>query len=368
MQSRSLKVCLLLLASTLVLLATSRVARAHTMGLSSGRYEAMGSLVHVEIAVARAELLGSCAGLDADSDQTISPSELARAPDCLDLRGKLQVTADGAPCIASPVDASLTESDGAMLRLTFTCPARPERVAIDDAWLARLPASHTHVARAKGREERDLVVTGKNTRFEIEPSDPAPAPPSGPRKEGAQPSLFQLGVTHILGSGGLDHLAFLLGLVLVPGVLGRARARALLVAITAFSVGHTLSLALSVSGVFVPSARFVEPLIALSIAWVGAENLLAKVPGRRALVTLPFGFVHGFGFAASLRQIMGTGVGLSLFTFNLGVEAGQVVAVLPMIAMAYGLGRGGVLGERIRRVSNVGLVAGGVGLAIARLL
>ncbi len=362
-------IVLLMLATMLAaLVAFPRAAAAHTMGLSTGRYEAHDARVDVEIAVARAELLGSCGSLDLDLDRTISPAELAKSPDCLGLAQRLLVTADGARCAPSKVDAALTEADGALLRLSFTCPARPVRFEIDLGWLAKLPASHNHVARAKGREERDLLLDPTNTRFEIEP--PAPAADgarSSTSPSAERPNLFTLGVTHILGTSGLDHLAFLLGLVLVPAAWSKGTARALFFAITAFSVGHTASLALAMSGAFVPDARFVEPLIAISIAWVGAENAFTSAVRRRTWVTLPFGFVHGFGFAASLREVMGSGVGLPLFTFNLGVEVGQVAAVLPMLALTLGLSHVGLLGQSVRRALNIALVVGGIALALVRL-
>ena len=371
-------VVLSLLCAVLVTLgALARDASAHTMGLSTGRYEAHDARLDVEIAVARAELLGSCGGVDLDGDRTISPAELARSPDCLGLTQLLLVTADGARCEPSAVDAALTEADGALLRMSFTCPARPVRFAVEASWLAKLPASHRHVARAQGREVTDLVLDPTSTRFEIEPADTrAPGVDPGAARvrnarvstDASHANLFVLGLRHIVGTGGLDHLAFLLGLVLVPAAWGSVRgwgkrghpARALLLAITAFSVGHTLSLALAMSGVFVPDARFVEPLIALSIAWVGAENAFATTVRRRAWLTLPFGFVHGFGFAASLRELMGGGVGMPLFTFNLGVEVGQVVAVLPMLTLVF-------LAAPVRRAVNVALFASGIVLAIVRL-
>ncbi len=369
MDKRVTLVLLMVAMMVAALVGFPRAAAAHTMGLSTGRYEARDARVDVEIALARAELLGSCAAVDLDLDRTISPAELAKRPDCLGLAEGLVVMADGARCAPSKVDAALTEADGALLRLSFTCPARPVRFEIDLRWLAKLPASHKHVARAKGREERDLLLDPTNTRFEIEPPEPS-ADGAGTRAStgAAQPNLFTLGITHILGASGLDHLAFLLGLVLVPAAWSKASARALFFAITAFSVGHTSSLALAMSGVFVPDARFVEPLIAISIAWVGAENAFASAVRRRTWVTLPFGFVHGFGFAASLREVMGSGVALPLFTFNLGVEVGQVAAVLPMVALTLGLTHVGLLGHSVRRALNIALLVGGVVLAITRVL
>ena len=136
---------------------------------------------------------------------------------------------------------------------------------------------------------------------------------------------------------------------------------------TAFSVGHSLSLALAVTGVATPSARFVEPLIALSIAAIGVENLLLRGAARRFLITLPFGFIHGFGFADALRKVITGRVAFPLVTFNLGVEAGQLLAMIPMVAALYGLTKLGALQPKVQRAMNVALVAFGAILAVIRI-
>jgi hypothetical protein len=151
----------------------------------------------------------------------------------------------------------------------------------------------------------------------------------GIERELPAPSAYlRLGVEHILG--GFDHLLFLLGLILLPGSL-----RALLWAISAFTLAHSLSLALAIFGVVAPPSSWVETAIALSIAYVGAENLLRPAASARWRITLLFGFVHGFGFAGALREI---GVPqdrapLALAFFNLGVELGQL-AVLALLVPA----------------------------------
>jgi hydrogenase/urease accessory protein HupE len=136
---------------------------------------------------------------------------------------------------------------------------------------------------------------------------------------------LRLGVEHILS--GFDHLLFLLGLIMLPGSL-----RALLWAVSAFTLAHSLSLALAIFGVVAPPSLWVETAIALSIAYVGAENLLRRDASARWRITLLFGFVHGFGFAGALREI---GVPqdrapVALALFNLGVEFGQL-AVLALL-------------------------------------
>jgi hydrogenase/urease accessory protein HupE len=143
---------------------------------------------------------------------------------------------------------------------------------------------------------------------------------------------FLLGIEHILF--GYDHLVFLLGLVLVGG-----RWRALLLVITAFTLAHSITLGMAVLGVWAPSPRIVEPLIALSVAYVGVENQFVKDAEKRWRITFPFGLIHGFGFAGALGEIQlpKADVPKALLGFNLGVEVGQLAVmaiVLPLIMTA----------------------------------
>ena len=135
---------------------------------------------------------------------------------------------------------------------------------------------------------------------------------------------------------GPDHLLFLLGLLLLGGSLAR-----LGVIVTAFTVGHTVTLSLAALGLYAPPAAMVEPLIALSIVLVGVDNLLvgdgaAASRDLRPWMAGLFGLVHGFGFASVLREfgLPREALGWSLFGFNLGVEVGQLAFVLPVAAAA----------------------------------
>jgi len=145
-----------------------------------------------------------------------------------------------------------------------------------------------------------------------------------------------LGFTHILPKG-LDHILFVLGLFLLA-----VRWRPLLMQVTAFTVAHTITLALTMYGVVGLSPRVVEPLIALSIVYVAVENVLRPElrPSRVALV-FAFGLLHGMGFAGVLREL-----GLprrsfveALVAFNVGVEVGQL-AVIALAALVVGRFRG----------------------------
>jgi hypothetical protein len=158
-------------------------------------------------------------------------------------------------------------------------------------------------------------------------SDPYPLdrPPPAPSRGQVLRQYLWLGYEHILPLG-LDHILFVLGLYLLNTAW-----RPLLVQVTAFTAAHTLTLGLSTYGVVGLSPAIVEPLIALSIAWVAFENVATSElkPWRPALV-FGFGLLHGLGFAGVLSRL-----GLprdqyltALLSFNAGVELGQLTVIL----------------------------------------
>ena len=144
------------------------------------------------------------------------------------------------------------------------------------------------------------------------------------------------GVHHIFV--GPDHILFIIGLLLLGGAL-----RQLLKIVTAFTVAHSITLALATLNLFNPPARFIEPAIALSIVFVGVHSLVtgAEKRDRRLLFAFGFGLVHGFGFANVLRELDLPRHALagSLFSFNLGVELGQACIVLTVAPLLALLGR-----------------------------
>jgi len=146
-----------------------------------------------------------------------------------------------------------------------------------------------------------------------------------------------LGVEHILS--GFDHLLFVIGLLFLVGFNRR-----LVGVITAFTVAHSLTLALSALGLLTLRPPPVEAVIALSIMLVAAEALHQKPTLSRqwpALVALLFGLVHGLGFAGALKEIglPDNHLAVALLTFNLGVEAGQLLVVGAAGLLALGLNR-----------------------------
>lgn len=164
------------------------------------------------------------------------------------------------------------------------------------------------------------------------------------------------GVEHILI--GPDHLLFLVGLLLLGGSL-----RQLALVVSAFTVAHSITLSLAALNVLNPPARIIEPAIALSIVYVGADNLMVR-DGRdvRAWIAFGFGFIHGFGFANVLREmdLPRAALGWSLFSFNLGVEIGQLAVVLVVAsALAALRARSQVLGQRLAIVGSVVVILAG---------
>ncbi len=164
------------------------------------------------------------------------------------------------------------------------------------------------------------------------------------------------GVHHILI--GPDHLLFLIGLLLLGGAIKR-----LLLVITAFTIAHSITLALAVLGVVSPPGSVVEPIIALSIVYVGADNLLVR-DGRdmRVWIALVFGLIHGFGFASVLREmgLPSGALGWSLFSFNLGVEIGQVAVAVVVASALIGIrSRSEFAGRRIAVAGSVAVMAAG---------
>ena len=172
------------------------------------------------------------------------------------------------------------------------------------------------------------------------------------------------GVHHILI--GPDHILFLLGLLLLGGTWGT-----LVKIVSAFTIGHSITLSLAALDVLAPPAQIVEPAIALSIVFVGADNLM-RGTGKdvRAWVALVFGLVHGFGFANVLKEfgLPPEALGWSLFSFNAGVEIGQLsVVLLAATALVLVRRRSEFLEHRIAQVGSIGVIAAGAYWFVERL-
>ncbi len=149
-------------------------------------------------------------------------------------------------------------------------------------------------------------------------------------------SYMKLGFLHIVPRG-LDHILFILGLFLLSVHL-----RPLLLQATAFTVAHTITLGLSMYGVIDVPARIVEPLIALSIAYVGFENIFfPRLHSSRIVIVFLFGLLHGMGFASVLADfgMPKNDFATALISFNVGVELGQIALLVGawlLLALPFG--------------------------------
>jgi len=317
-----------ILSTVVLLVAFVGGARAHSVGISRGDYAADADSLRAHLTFARPELVATVPALDADGDGAISATELRDSRDALAatvVEGIEVRDAGGTQCPGALADSLLTEQDGVDLVIDYRCASAGAGYSVRMPLLTQLSVGHRHLATVTG-------TAGTKVLFEHSAELLVPVAASATAQDGGGVAwpMFVLGVEHILT--GYDHLLFLLGLILVGGTL-----RALLVVVTAFTVAHSITLGLAAFDVYAPSPALVEPLIALSIVYVGIENFFVKDASRRWRLTLPFGLIHGFGFAGALRDVAlpQADISVALLTFNLGVEAGQVAVlaiVLPVLA------------------------------------
>ncbi len=205
------------------------------------------------------------------------------------------------------------------LPFRFALDGRPGRLTVSADLFPYDPRHQTFLNIYEGDELTQAILDRGRTEFEYF---------AGTRRGSfaAVQKFLPAGIHHILI--GPDHVLFLVGLLLLGGTVRR-----LAVIVTAFTVAHSITLSLAALNLVTPPARIIEPAIALSIIFVGADNLLVKTSARardvRAWIAFAFGFVHGFGFANVLREmdLPPRALGWSLFAFNLGVEIGQLLVV-----------------------------------------
>jgi hydrogenase/urease accessory protein HupE len=237
------------------------------------------------------------------------------------------------------------------LKLKFTIPIeQPGAVSIDTNLFPYDPQHQTFINIYEGGELRQQVIFNADTPLHTYYLGTT---------EGAQAvmkTFIPSGVRHILI--GPDHILFLIGLLLLGGTW-----RALLTIVTAFTVGHSITLSLAALDIVSPPANIIEPAIALSIVFVGADNLV-RGSGRdlRAWVAAVFGLVHGFGFANVLRQfgLPKEALGWSLFSFNVGVEIGQLGIVLLVASLLAAIRRrSNTMGYRVAFAGSVVVIAAG---------
>lgn len=320
--------------------------RAHDPGISS----VQGTL--------RADVLELVAGFaPADAEQFVppesrttgkmTPAEFVAVAPLLESAAAQLWEARTGDTVLVPRSARVQLLPGDNVSFTVLFP-RPgpgaERLTLRAPKLAELPPGHRQfviIGDASGSTITKKLLSAKDNVIEVPLTGPSAATgvapvAAAPSGETGAPTFWGfvwLGVEHIWT--GYDHLLFLFALLVVCRTF-----KSIVAIITCFTLAHSTTLALATLNLVSLPARFVEPAIAATIIFVGLENLFrrgSEPPGRWAL-TFGFGLIHGFGFASVLRELgVGEGgarIAMPLFTFNAGVELGQIVIaaiVLPLV-------------------------------------
>jgi hypothetical protein len=273
------------------------------------------------------------------------------------------VAADGAACAGVPAEVRLPSAGRASIEVVilYACAAPIRNLSVRDGIDAVLGTDHHTIADIQWPGGAKQVVFEKEHRV-VSIAMTGDVAPEG-RAAGTFVSYLGLGVEHILL--GFDHVLFVVALI-----LGGGRLLSLVAIVTAFTVAHSITLALSVLGLVTLPAQIVEPVIALSIAYVAFENLTMKsVVSRRWAVSFLFGLVHGFGFAGALAEVglPASGLAAALVGFNLGVEAGQALIVGVLLPLIMWLQRFS-WEPRLTKVSSTAIMAVGLALLAERAL
>jgi hypothetical protein len=333
----------------LALLLAAATAHAHVasngfLTLDVHGAELSGS---IELAVRDVEL---AVGVDADGDGRITWGELRAAEPRLIayLEPRFALAADNSSCALrfGPMQVNArVDGNYAWLPLSARCVRAVRELEIRYRILADVDPSHRGLLRlSAGTALQALVLGGSHATTTLAIERPA--------LWRAFVEYFQAGTTHIFG--GIDHLLFLLSLLL-PAVLrrhgrdwqpvecGRPAFLSILKVVTAFTLAHSITLSLAAFNLVHLPSRLTESVIAASIIVAALNNIVPVVTESRARIAFAFGLLHGFGFASVLADMgLPPGARLAcLVAFNLGIEAGQLAVVLAVMPLAYALRRFG---------------------------
>jgi hydrogenase/urease accessory protein HupE len=246
---------------------------------------------------------------------------------------RLGISADGEPATLQwEAVAALPDRQSLRFAFTLTSTDRPGRIEIDTLLFPYDPNHQTFInVYENGSLEGQTILDADRRRFEHYAG-------TAQGRAAVVRAFIVSGFEHILI--GPDHVLFLLGLLLLGGSFWR-----LATIVTAFTLGHSVTLSLAALDLVRVSPALVEPAIALSIVVVGVDNLLVRqrratsavAPGvdLRPFMAVAFGLIHGFGFAAVLREVglPPDALAWSLAAFNVGVELGQLAVVGIFVAL-----------------------------------
>ena len=265
------------------------------------------------------------------------------------LRQHLQITADDQPCTPDQRD---------QLAVVFQCASADSHIRVEDHLDQVLGETHHVIALftwSGGSQSHSFSIQTPIAVVKLSASSVHASTSAA--------SFFPLGIEHI--ATGYDHLLFLLVLILCGGNLS-----SLIKIITAFTLAHSITLGVAALGLVSLPSALVESVIALSIAYVAFENLFPRFAlSRRWTVSFAFGLVHGFGFSSVLQEagLPKDNLVWALLNFNLGVEAGQLVAVLIAVPALLWLKRQSYQQNVIKGLSAMVMLVG-IGLFAERLI
>jgi hypothetical protein len=226
-----------------------------------------------------------------------------------------------------------------VVAFAVTCAAPPKTLTLDFAAFFAVDTRHVAIVHlsSPGTEPADAIVRAADTPLVLQLDHPTTG----------FAAWVGAGVAHIWQ--GVDHIAFLLALLLVV-MLARTREpidwalrpplaalRRTAGVVTAFTVGHSISLALASLGIVTLPGRFVECAIAASIVYTAAEDIVQPAPRARFAIAFGFGLVHGLGFASVLAELLPPShIAVPLLGFNAGVELGQLAIVAVALPVLFG--------------------------------
>ncbi|WP_162309377.1 HupE/UreJ family protein [Cohnella abietis] len=291
-------------------------------------------------------------GGDTNNDRTLDSKEFAAVDQKLleILKSKVDLKINGESTEWTQIESLIMHGKKAILKASFPAVAAEQQIQLTDQLYMNDTASNyvNLLTIYYGNQKSTAAIAGSNRTWTMQitendyaglqsgdasPQQQQPEEAASSSTMGGWLSFFVLGMNHILS--GYDHLLFLFSLL-----IARQTFKQYAGTITAFTVAHSITLALTVTGVIHISSRIVEPLIALSICYVALDNLIRKKVSYRWILTFIFGLIHGMGFADILTEmnIPKSELVVNLISFNVGIETVQVIIVallLPALALLY---------------------------------
>lgn len=346
-------------AAVLLALAAPALTRAHDAGISYSELAVRGDGIEAWLRLSSADF---AAALGQPAGRAAPAPEAARdGVGVEETLGRFEVAQDGRACRFERGSSRPEPPDGVTVSGAFRCDRAGGPIHVRVGLLDRMAWGHTHLAkvRADGHVE-EHVARADRDGFDVR---------AEPARGWEQAWRFvRLGVEHIFT--GYDHMAFLLGLLLLGGTL-----RGLLRVVTSFTLAHSVTLAVASLELASVPPRVVEPLIAASIVFVAVENLVQlrrpspAADGRRWKLAFGFGLVHGFGFASALTDLhlARAELAAALFSFNVGVEAGQAVLAAVAFPLLAALRRRPAPARLGLRAGSLAIGAAGVLWLVERL-